>query len=128
MFGIFGKVLFAGVVAAGLSGCGGSVVTPVPSGELILADPATAAHFSLSVVNGAATLAGMGSAGTVSADAELTDGVTGERYGLTVSGGALTLVPAASGVGASEIEFVDTVTAKAYTLAVVRGALTLSGG
>jgi hypothetical protein len=95
---------------------------------MILADPATEAHFSLSVVNGAATLTGVGSAGTVAANAELTDSVTGQQYALAVSGGALMLVPATGAGGAAEIAFVDTVTAKAYTLAVVRGTLTLSQG
>lgn len=129
----FGKVFFAVLVVAGLSGCGGSEAT-LPAGgngaagELILADPTTAAHFSLSLVNGTPTLTGMGSAGTVSANAELIDGVTEQRYSLMVSGGAFMLVPATGAGGVAKIGLVDKVTAKTYTLAVTRGALTLSQG
>jgi hypothetical protein len=128
----FRKFVFAVLAAAGLVGCGGSVVRPLPAGgsgaagELILVDSATAARFSVSVVNGTPTLTGVGSSGTISADPELIDGATGERFSLAVTGGALMLIPATGAGGAAEIGFVDTVTAKTYTLAVVRGALRLS--
>ncbi|HEX9197997.1 MAG TPA: hypothetical protein VF865_00430 [Acidobacteriaceae bacterium] len=113
-----------------IAGCGGnSIVSGVSSvgSGLVLADSVTQAHFSVSVVNGAPTLTGLGSSGAVSVNAGLIDHVTGAHYLLAVTSGALTLVPGSTATeGAAQIGLVDSVTAKTYTLVVVNGALTLT--
>jgi hypothetical protein len=130
------KLFFAVVLVAGpawsMSGCGGSMILPLRAGAgggLILADSQTNGHFSLGVVNGAPTLAGIGNSGTASAGVGLVDRVTGARYSLGVTNGALTLAPGSSGsAGVEEIGLVDSATAKSYELEVVGGALTLIQG
>jgi hypothetical protein len=118
------KLLSTIVLLVGaLNGCGAGSGKPA-GGLLVLADAVTGEHFSLSIVNGGATLSAMGGAGTVSAP-ELTDSVTGESYRLAVTQSALTLV-LNTAPGAPQINLIDTVTANAYVLKVVSGALTLS--
>jgi hypothetical protein len=109
-------------------GCGAGVIAPLPGGGngLVLADSMTAAHFSLSVTDGAPTLQELGSAGTVSPDPGLVDEVTGTHYSLAVTSGALTLAPGLNTTpGSPRIGLADTATSKTYSLAVVSGALTL---
>jgi hypothetical protein len=124
-------LVLAGVVGL-IGGCGGDSITRQinsPGSELILADPVTDTHFSLSVVSGAPTLTDIGSSGTVSSDPDLIDNVTGVHYSLAVTSGALTLVPASDMVsGHSQIGLIDTVTAKTYALVVVSDELTLIPG
>jgi len=118
------RVLSAIVLVAGtLNGCGAGNGKST-AGPIVLADTATGEHYSLTIVNGAATLSSMGGAGKLSSS-ELTDSVNGKSYQLVVVQGALTLVSNAA-PGATQINLTDTVTANAYTLKVVFGALTLS--
>jgi len=118
------RLLFAIVlVVMTLNGCGTGTARSV-AGTLVLADAFTGEHFALTIVNGAATLSSMGSAGLVS-PSELTDSVNGKSYQLVVTQSALTLVSNTI-PGATQIDLVDTVTASAYALKVVSGALTLS--
>ena len=111
-----------------LAGCGVNSIVPLSEGVgggLILADSVTGAHFSLSVANGAPVLTGIGGSGTVG-NSGLIDTVTGLRYGVAVTRGALTLVAGSSASGGTkQIELADTVTAKVYALAVAGGALNL---
>ena len=111
------------LVVVTLNGCStGGGRSEVQS--IVLADTVTGEHFALTIVNGAATLSSMGSAGKVS-PTELTDSVNGKSYQLVVTQSALTLVSNTM-PGATQINLVDTLTTNTYALKVVSGALTLS--
>lgn len=126
-------VMIAGTVWL-VVGCGGAVAPLVGGavkGEtasgLVLVDSVTQTRYSLSVMDGAASLKATSGAEMVVSEPELVDGATGAKYSLGVARGALSLAPDASGgPGATQIGLADTVTAKTYELAVVRGALTLN--
>ena len=116
-------LLYLVLVVITLNGCGTGTARSA-AGPLVLADAFTGEHFALTIVNGAATLSSMGSAGTVS-QSDLADSISGKSYQLVVTQSALTLV-LNTAPGATQINLIDTVTASAYALKVVSGALTLS--
>lgn len=124
---LFGAVVIIAGMVWLMVGCG-VAIAPATSGAtsaLTLADSETGAHYELSVADGALTLTGTGSAGTVETDAGLVDSVTGANFSVGLAGGALTLEPGGA-AGVERIGLVDTVTAKTFELAVAGGALTLA--
>ena len=124
---LFGAVVMIAGMVWLAAGCGDAVAPLLGKARsgLVLADSANAAHYSFTVVNGAPALTKID--GAMATDSTLVDDVTGARYSVEVTGGALTLAPGESASpGVAQIELADSVTAKTYGLGVASGALTLT--
>lgn len=126
---LFGAVVMIAGMVWLVTGCGAAVAPLLGkvSGGLRLADSASQACYSFTVVNGAPALTKIDGAEAVATESSLVDGVTGARYSVKVTGGALTLAPDQGATpGVAQIELADSVTAKTYGLGVSSGALTLT--